>query len=202
VQEFIRNQVYNDQTNRRALYNHDFFLASFHCRACVLSSGPCQWRLLPTLHLPWLWLLCLAAYYQRVSTRHNLTLLNLTGDYSANAHTSTPFYIVINPASGPGSPNTQPDANYQACIPKLKATSNPNVKVIGYVSTSWGNRAEADVNRDVATYKGWGSAYRPNGIFYDEGATSSSLASLYARYASNARSQLGGTVSTPYNLPK
>lgn len=120
---------------------------------------------------------------------------------SANSHTSTPFYIVINPASGPGSPNSQPDANYQACIPKLKATANKNVKVIGYVSTSYGNRAEADVNGDVATYKGWGTAYRPNGVFYDEAPTASGLVSLYSRYASNARTQLGGTVSIYSRLP-
>ncbi|KAJ7884678.1 hypothetical protein B0H13DRAFT_1628611 [Mycena leptocephala] len=38
------------------------------------------------------------------------------------ANPTLPFLIVINPNSGPGSANTQPDTNYQSCIASLKSS--------------------------------------------------------------------------------
>ncbi|KAG9075299.1 hypothetical protein FRC06_010164, partial [Ceratobasidium sp. 370] len=106
------------------------------------------------------------------------------------AHPTLPFYFIVNPNSGPGGVNTQPDANYQACVPKLRPSANPNVKLIAYVSTSYGNRAQSDVQADVHTYAQWGSAYRPNGIYFDETDYSTAKQSIYSGYASYARAQI------------
>jgi hypothetical protein len=81
------------------------------------------------------------------------------------------FTVIINPSSGPGS-GSLPDDNWRKAIPKLAAHSN--VLVIGYVSTSWGNRAISDVERDIKTYAEWPSAsgdssFAVHGIFLDEG---------------------------------
>ncbi|KAF8583568.1 hypothetical protein K439DRAFT_1348278 [Ramaria rubella] len=92
-----------------------------------------------------------------------------------------PFYIIVNPDSGPGS--ATPTAGYQTCIPSLRA--NSNVKVIGYVATGEGaSRSQADVEGDVDLYAAWGSAYRPDGVFFDQAATSSQEVSVYETYRS------------------
>ncbi|KAG8712370.1 hypothetical protein FRC09_019946 [Ceratobasidium sp. 395] len=115
---------------------------------------------------------------------------------AATSHPTLPFYFIVNPNSGPGGVNTQPDANYQACVPKLRPSANPNVKLIGYVPTGYGNRAQADVKADVHTYANWASAYRLNGIFFDEVAYQSSLQSLYSGYSSYTKSQIPGAFVT------
>jgi len=97
-----------------------------------------------------------------------------------SSHSTLPFYVIVNPDSGPG---TDPlDPNYQACIPNLRPVSNPNVKVIGYVTTGVpgqsGARLPADVTGDVDTYAGWGVAYRPDGIFFDQASLSTSTNDL------------------------
>ncbi|KAG8732591.1 hypothetical protein FRC12_019210, partial [Ceratobasidium sp. 428] len=86
--------------------------------------------------------------------------------------------------------NTQPDANYKACVPKLRPSANPNVKLIGYVPTGYGNRASADVQADVHTYANWASAYRLNGIFFDEVDYSAAKLPIYSQYSSYAKSQI------------
>lgn len=107
-----------------------------------------------------------------------------------SAHRSTSFFLIVNPASGPGAPNSQPDpTSYQGCIPKLKAFSN--VKVVGYVPTGAGSRAASAVNQDIATYAGWSAAFRPQGIFFDEVNPTPSLLSTYTAFAQTARSSFG-----------
>ncbi|QRV85871.1 spherulin-4 [Ceratobasidium sp. AG-Ba] len=107
------------------------------------------------------------------------------------AHPNLPFYWIINPNSGPGGVNNQPDANYQACVPKLRPSSNPNVKVIAYVRTGYGTgRSASDVQQDVHTYAQWGSSYRPSGIFFDEVPYQDSWRTTYKAYADYARSQI------------
>ncbi|KAG9073592.1 hypothetical protein FS749_014914 [Ceratobasidium sp. UAMH 11750] len=106
------------------------------------------------------------------------------------AYPTLPFYFIVNPNSGPGGVNTQPDANYQACVPKLRPSANPNVKLIAYVSTNYGNRAQLDVQADVRTYAQWASAYRPNGFFFDETDGNATKQSIYSGYASYAKSQI------------
>ncbi|KAG7446795.1 uncharacterized protein BT62DRAFT_948636 [Guyanagaster necrorhizus] len=99
------------------------------------------------------------------------------------------FTVIINPSSGPGTG----DSTYETCISTLKSTGS-NVVVVGYVSTSYGSRAQSDVEADVSTYTSWAESYRPSGIFFDEASTEASDVSLYQTYASAARSALGGTV--------
>lgn len=110
--------------------------------------------------------------------------------YSATTHPNLPFYFIVNPNSGPGGINTQPDANYQACVPKLRPAANPNVKILGYVRTNYGATPQSDVQAEVKTYAGWGSAYRPTGIFYDEVLATSDAQSLYSAYTSYAKAQI------------
>ncbi|KAJ6545340.1 Spherulation-specific family 4 [Mycena capillaripes] len=114
------------------------------------------------------------------------------------ANPTLPFIIVINPASGPGSTNTQPDTNYQSCITSLK--SHANVRVIGYVATGFGGRSSSDVITDIATYAQWGAAYRPTGIFFDETEATTQFVSLYQSYATSVRSgPLGSSAFVTFN---
>ena len=108
-----------------------------------------------------------------------------------SANPSFPFYLIVNPASGPGS-GSQPDGNYQSCIPKLKQASS-NVVAVGYVPTGYGSDSQSGVTQQIATYAGWGSAYRPQGIFFDEVEPTSALLSLYTTYSQSARSDFGGS---------
>lgn len=96
-------------------------------------------------------------------------------------YSDLPFYVIINPASGPGSSGSQPDASYQLCIPGIQGA---NVKILGYVATGYGSGT--NVATDIATYAGWDSSYRPDGIFFDETSTSSGDYNSYATWAADA----------------
>ncbi|EKM59215.1 uncharacterized protein PHACADRAFT_191536 [Phanerochaete carnosa HHB-10118-sp] len=103
-----------------------------------------------------------------------------------SANPSVPFIIIINPNSGPGAVGSQPDSSsYQGCVPQLK--SQPNVRTIGYVFTEYGSRSQSDVDADVSTYAGWDSAYRLDGIFFDQVETTSDLLSTYTAFVNTAR---------------
>ena len=98
-----------------------------------------------------------------------------------------PFYVIVNPDSGPGAAGSQPNADsYQGCLPTL--TESSNVVLVGYVATGYGSKSQAAVTKEVATYAGWDSAYRPSGIFFDEVEPTSEYLSLYTTYAQDARS--------------
>lgn len=115
---------------------------------------------------------------------------------AATTHPTLPFYFIINPDSGPGGVNSQPDANYQACIPKLRPSANPNVKVLGYVRTNYTVYPQSDVEAAVHTYAQWNSAYRPTGIFYDEVLATSEAQSRYSGYTSYAKAQISNAFVT------
>jgi len=103
-----------------------------------------------------------------------------------SANPSVPFFIIVNPDSGPGAVGSQPDAtSYQGCIPQLK--SHSNVKTVGYVFTENGSRSQSDVDADISTYAGWDSTYRPDGIFFDQVEPTSGLLSTYTAFASTAK---------------
>ncbi|KAJ7928216.1 Spherulation-specific family 4 [Mycena leptocephala] len=117
---------------------------------------------------------------------------------AVTANPTLPFLIVINPNSGPGSANTQPDTNYQSCIASLK--SHANVRVIGYVATGFGGRSSSAVTTDIATYGQWGAAYRPTGIFFDETEATTQFVSLYQSYATSVHSgPLGSSAFVMFN---
>lgn len=95
-----------------------------------------------------------------------------------------PFIIIVNPDNGPGS-GKKPDSDYQSCIPQLRTSANTKVKILGYVATGMGSRSSSLVTGDISKYAGWGSAYRPDGIFFDEVAQE--FESVYSTWISDAR---------------
>ncbi|RDH29739.1 cell surface spherulin 4-like protein [Aspergillus welwitschiae] len=87
-----------------------------------------------------------------------------------SSHPDVNFTVVVNPGSGPG-PNALPDGNYTREIPKL--ASYGNVRLLGYVATTYGQRNFSLVRRDIETYAAWPTnSSNPNlavrGIFFDE----------------------------------
>lgn len=105
---------------------------------------------------------------------------------SISSTTSLNFTIVINPDSGPGSGDV-PDANYITAINTLHTYSN--VKVIGYVHTTYATRNIDLVLADISKYAAWpskSSGLHVDGIFFDEAPHVYSNAS--AAYLSTADS--------------
>lgn len=96
---------------------------------------------------------------------------------------TVPFWVIVNPASGPGA---KVDPNYTRTIDRL---AGAGCVVLGYVTTSYAKRPEADVQREVDR---WREMYpRVHGIFFDEmvyedtdaGATYQASLSAYAHAA-------------------
>ncbi|KAL0565099.1 hypothetical protein V5O48_016938, partial [Marasmius crinis-equi] len=111
---------------------------------------------------------------------------------TVKAHPNLPFYLVINPDSGPGLPNTQPNSDWTGCIPQLKSASS-NVRVLGYVHTSYGSQPQSAVVANISTYANWSANYRPHGIFFDESPNNSGNVSYSQSLASQARSSFGSS---------
>ncbi|KAL4918811.1 Spherulation-specific family 4 [Aspergillus aurantiobrunneus] len=87
-----------------------------------------------------------------------------------SAHRDVNFTVVVNPGSGPG-PNPLPDGNYTREIPRL--TSHDNVRVLGYVATTYARRNISLVRNDIETYAAWPTTSADpklavRGIFFDE----------------------------------
>ncbi|GLB41046.1 putative spherulation-specific family 4 [Lyophyllum shimeji] len=113
---------------------------------------------------------------------------------SISTHRTLQFTIIVDPASGPGSADSQPDTNYQACIAQLRSTgaaNGDNVRILGYVATGHGSRTVSAVLTDIGTYNGWSAAYRPDGIFFDEAATDPSFLSNYQSFTTTVRNEFG-----------
>uniref|UniRef100_A0A914Z592 Spherulation-specific family 4 n=1 Tax=Panagrolaimus superbus TaxID=310955 RepID=A0A914Z592_9BILA len=79
------------------------------------------------------------------------------------------FDVIVNVENGPGN-GKYPGRDYIAGVAKLRLFSN--VRIIGYVYTSYGKRSAAQVNADVNKYANWKSYTKDNiridGIFFDE----------------------------------
>ncbi|KAK0615098.1 Spherulation-specific family 4, partial [Bombardia bombarda] len=85
---------------------------------------------------------------------------------SARLHTGLDFVVVVNPNNGPGCHPT-PDDNYMTALQRLSQL--PNVKVLGYIYCSYGNRPSAEAEKEVRVYHGWtDQGIRIDGIFFDE----------------------------------
>lgn len=81
------------------------------------------------------------------------------------ANPDVEFIIKINPNSGP---DTSQNADFIAGLNILTAGSNPlHTKILGYVFTSYGARAIADVKTDIDRYDSFYGQYL-RGIFLDE----------------------------------
>ena len=85
--------------------------------------------------------------------------------------------VVANPNSGPGAGS---DPVYVAAIAAAQARG---VRVLGYVHTSYGLRAAADVDQEVSAWYGW---YGVDGIFFDEVSDAAGCASTADWYAARA----------------
>lgn len=86
---------------------------------------------------------------------HFTRLLDLKRRYE-----TVPMWVIVNPASGPG---TRVDPNYTRTIDRLLGAG---CVVLGYVTTSYAKRAEAEVRAEVDR---WLKLYpRVQGIFFDE----------------------------------
>jgi hypothetical protein len=73
---------------------------------------------------------------------------------------TVPVWVILNPASGPGR---NVDTNYTKAIDRLQGTG---CVVLGYVTTSYGKRGEAQVRKEIDR---WLQLYpRIEGIFFDE----------------------------------
>ncbi|KAI0772001.1 Spherulation-specific family 4 [Trametes elegans] len=106
------------------------------------------------------------------------------------AHPNVPFWLIINPDSGPEGTGSQAPKDFQQCIPKLRA---PNVVVLGYVFTHRGaSDRQAGVISDVDTYAGWNAAYKPDGIFFDEVSGEQGDFGTYQKFVAHARPLFGG----------
>ena len=81
--------------------------------------------------------------------------------------------IIFNPDNGSGTV-TKP--GYAAAIAQAQAKG---IIVLGYVSTQYGARAEADIDADV---NGYYSLYSPSGIYFAEGPTADTCDTLQAEY--------------------
>jgi len=94
-------------------------------------------------------------------------------DSVAAGAASTQTVAIINPNSGPG---TGPDSSYNTYMAKLHAAG---VEMIGYVHTSYGARAIADVKADIDQY----AAEFPLlvGIFLDEAAATADQVPYYTQ---------------------
>ncbi|KAI0332428.1 hypothetical protein GY45DRAFT_1433109 [Cubamyces sp. BRFM 1775] len=104
---------------------------------------------------------------------------------SIAAHPAVPFWVIINPNTGPGNDGGQAPIEFQQCIPPLRA---PNVVVLGYVHTSEGSvERQPGVTQDVNTYAGWNASYKPDGIFFDEVSEESKDLATYEGFVSHAR---------------
>ncbi|KAJ6507496.1 Spherulation-specific family 4-domain-containing protein [Mycena vulgaris] len=99
-------------------------------------------------------------------------------------HPHTPFYIVINPNINHGPNGSLPDADYRACVPKLRPPANPNTIVLGYVDSATATTIVAYID----AYAAWGSAYRPDGVVLDHVSATASLLDTYQAYISHAKS--------------
>jgi len=89
---------------------------------------------------------------------------------SVAANPNVDFKVIVNPQSGPGAGMT-PDYNYTINIAKLNSYSN--VATLGYVYTSYGARAESDVEKDIRKYLNWDTVngtydVHMDGIFVDQ----------------------------------
>jgi hypothetical protein len=97
------------------------------------------------------------------------------------AHPSVPVLAVINPANGPG---TAALSDYMTGIAQL---TGAGVKVIGYVHTSYGARAPAEVQADVDRWRNLFPGV--TGIFFDEMANTPGQEGYYKNLGGYAKSQ-------------
>lgn len=109
----------------------------------------------------------------------------------ARSAKDVPIVAIANPASGPGR---RADANYSSVIALAREAG---VTVIGYVSTNYAKRPEAEVRADIDRWMQFYPAL--DGFFFDEQASSKELVPYYeaiASYVQKSRKEGVGLVVT------
>lgn len=91
-----------------------------------------------------------------------------------------PRMVIVNPDSGPGAGEGRA---YGEAVRTLRAAG---IRVLGYVPTGYGARAQDDVLADVRRYLAW---YRVDGIFFDESSSDAALLPYYRAVTRHARGQ-------------
>jgi hypothetical protein len=94
-------------------------------------------------------------------------------------------FMIINPNSGSG---TAINSDYLATVNRARTAG---VKIYGYVSTSYGNRALALITQDIDNYRNW---YAVDGIFLDETPSTSAQTAFYQQLADYIHTQPNSTV--------
>ncbi|MGF6768421.1 hypothetical protein P3T18_000891 [Paraburkholderia sp. GAS199] len=109
-----------------------------------------------------------------------------------------PTTAILNPNSGPG---TKVDANYAAATAGLRAVGG---KVLGYISTSYGQRSLSAVVTDINAYV---AMYKVDGFFIDEMTSDSKMShiqfyqSIY-NYIKGLNSAYTVTANPGTNIPE
>lgn len=130
---------------------------------------------------------------------------------AARSHPGLQFIAVVNPNNGPGSAPS-PDINYTAALRELSTLSN--IRILGYIFCSYGERALVEMERDILVYYGWtarrgcGSGLpvdrdqtttqtiRMDGVFFDEAPSASEHVNYMAHISKAARKTLQNAEST------
>ena len=106
------------------------------------------------------------------------------------AYPQVKWQVVINPGDGPNITTCPTDTDYIEAISIMN--SYPNVMTLGYVDTSYTNRAYSAVIQDINTYASWWNCNEPgynisiDGIFFDD--VSNKASSAVYTYMKNASS--------------
>ncbi|KAI3172813.1 CAZyme family GH135 [Penicillium roqueforti] len=115
---------------------------------------------------------------------------------SIAAHPSIPFYLIINPSTGPGD-TEYPEDVFITAIAKLN--SYPNTKILGYTYTNQGTRDSSEIEKDIAIYAKWASYAGQNitlsGTFFDEAANGEDPSKL-AYFENLSRKSKSGNLTT------
>ena len=108
------------------------------------------------------------------------------------AHPKVPVIAVVDPNNGPGAAAT---ADYTTGIGKLQLAG---ITVVGYVRTSYGARAVADIKADIDHWKMFYPGIQ--GIFFDEQSKDATDEGLYRTVSQYAKSRgLTFTIGNPGN---
>lgn len=117
------------------------------------------------------------------------------------AYPQIQWQAIINPDSGPGTVDSQSYPTEQNQISGIaKLNSYSNVITLGYVHTSWGQRAYSNVTSEIDIYTAWASYSSANisisGIFFDEVANnpSSDILTYYQQASSYVYTKFPSTV--------
>ncbi|GAA6034038.1 hypothetical protein JCM8097_000661 [Rhodosporidiobolus ruineniae] len=127
---------------------------------------------------------------------------------AATSNPTASFLAILNPNSGPTSDTSDPS---MYCVPVLRQAV-PNLTLVGYISTKYGERDAGEVVDEVNTYRKWATTNVSDGgvegtagidgIFFDETPSftdSTSGMDKYVTYSQTVRQLFGSSSTVVYN---